>query len=89
VAAESGELAEQRQLSLSQLALLWVKDQPAVTSPIYGPRIMSHLEDAIPVLEMNLTSEDRALCDELVPPGNAVSDFHDSNNWYKGRLLAG
>ena len=89
VAAELAKLAEQRQLSPSQLALLWVKDQPAVTSPIYGPRTMGHLEDALPVLEMNLTSEDRALCDELVPPGNAVSDFHDSNNWFKGRLKAG
>lgn len=88
VAAEVAKLADERGLSASQLALLWVKDQPAVTSPIYGPRTMAHLEDAIRVLDMTLADEDRAVFDALVPPGNAVADFHDSNNWYKGRLVA-
>ncbi len=87
VAAEVVKLAAERGLSASQLALLWVKDQPAVTSPIYGPRTRAHLEDALPVLEMSLADEDRAVFDTLVPPGNAVADFHDSNNWYKGRLV--
>jgi len=89
VAAEVAKLAQQRDMSASQLALLWVKDQPAVTSPIYGPRTMAHMEDAIPVLDMQLAEADRAVFDALVPPGNAVADFHDSNNWYKGRIMAG
>ncbi len=88
VAAEVAELAAERNLSAAQLALLWVKDQPAVTSPIYGPRTMAHLEDALPVLDMALADEDRAVFDGLVPPGNAVADFHDSNNWYRGRVVA-
>jgi aryl-alcohol dehydrogenase-like predicted oxidoreductase len=88
VAAEVAKLASERGMTSSQLALLWVKDQPAVTSPIYGPRTMAHLEDAIPVLDWSLADEDRALFDALVPPGNAVADFHDSNNWYKGRIVA-
>ena len=87
VADEVAKLAEARNMSASQLALLWVKDQPAVTAPIYGPRTMAHLEDALPVLDMVLADEDRAVFDALVPPGNAVADFHDSNNWYKGRLV--
>jgi len=89
VAAEVAKLARERGMTASQLALLWVKDQPAVTSPIYGPRTMAHLEDALPVLDLNLAEEDRAVFDALVPPGNAVADFHDSNNWYKGRIVAG
>jgi aryl-alcohol dehydrogenase-like predicted oxidoreductase len=87
VALEVAKMADERQISSSQLALLWVKDQPAVTAPIYGPRTMAHIEDAIPVLEMELAEEDRGLFDQLVPPGNAVADFHDSNNWYRGRLV--
>jgi len=87
VALEVAKMADERQMSASQLALLWVKDQPAVTAPIYGPRTMAHIEDAIPVLEMELAEDDRALFDQLVPPGNAVADFHDSNNWYRGRLV--
>lgn len=89
VAARVGELAAERGMTAAQLALMWVKDQPAVTSPIYGPRTMAHVQDAIPVLDMELDDADRAVFDELVPPGNAVADFHDSNNWYKGRLVPG
>jgi hypothetical protein len=38
---------------------------------------------------MQLAEEDRSEFDALVPSGNAVADFHDSNNWHKGRLGAG
>lgn len=87
VAEEVMRMAAERQVSASQLALLWVKDQPAVTSPIYGPRTIEHMEDAIPVLDMSLSDDDREIFDTLVPPGNAVADFHDSNNWFKGRIV--
>ena len=87
VAAEVAKMAEERDLSTSQLALLWVKDQPQVTSPIHGPRTLAHLEDALPVLEMTLADEDRPLFDALVHPGNVVADFHDSNNWMKARVV--
>jgi aryl-alcohol dehydrogenase-like predicted oxidoreductase len=87
VAAEVARMAAERNLSTAALALLWVKDQPLVTAPIYGPRTLEHLEDALPVLEMTLADEDRPLFDALVHPGNVVADFHDSNNWMKGRVV--
>ena len=87
VAAEVARMAAERQLSTTQLALLWVKDQPLITAPIYGPRTLEHLEDALPVLELTLADEDRPLFDALVHPGNVVADFHDSNNWMKGRVI--
>jgi aryl-alcohol dehydrogenase-like predicted oxidoreductase len=87
VAAEVARMAAERNLSTAALALLWVKDQPLVTAPIYGPRTLEHLEDALPVLEMTLADEDRPLFDALVQPGNVVADFHDSNNWMKGRVV--
>ncbi|HEY64922.1 MAG TPA: aldo/keto reductase [Caldilineae bacterium] len=87
VAEKLAERAKERGMTLSQFALLWCKDQPGVTSPIIGPRTMEHLEDALPVLEMTLSDEDRAFCDELVHPGNAVSDFHNSNPWMKARIF--
>ena len=73
-------------MTTAQLSLLWVKDQPGVTSPIVGPRTMSHLEDAIEVLRLSLADEDRPLFDKLVHPGNAVADFHNSNEWMKARI---
>jgi aryl-alcohol dehydrogenase-like predicted oxidoreductase len=79
-------MAQERKMTITQLALLWTKDQPGITSPILGPRTMQHLEDAFPVLDMTLDNADRPLFDELVHPGNAVADFHNSNSWMKARI---
>ena len=87
VAAKVAEMAQERELTITQLALLWVKDQPGVTSPILGPRTMAHLEDALPLLEMTLDDADRPLFDALVHPGTAVADFHNSNEWMKARIF--
>ena len=87
VAEKVSQMAEERGLTTAQLSLLWVKDQPGVTAPIVGPRTMQHLEDFIPVLEMSLKDADRPLFDALVHPGNAVADFHNSNDWMKARVV--
>jgi aryl-alcohol dehydrogenase-like predicted oxidoreductase len=81
-------LAKQRNMTASQLALLWVKDQPAITAPIIGPRTMEHLKDNLAVLEQSLAEEDRTALDAINGPGNALSDFHNSNPWMKTRIGA-
>lgn len=86
VGARMQELAAERGVTAAQLAIIWCKDQPGITAPIIGPRTMKHLEEFIPVLEMSLAEEDRALFDALVHPGNAVADFHNSNEWMKARI---
>ncbi len=86
VGARMVELARERGMTAAQLALLWCKDQPGVTSPIIGPRTLDHLEDALPVLDMTLADEDRPIFDELVQPGDAVSDFHIVVWWSKRRI---
>jgi aryl-alcohol dehydrogenase-like predicted oxidoreductase len=79
-------LADERSLSTPQMALLWVKDQPAVTSPIIGPRTLEHLVELLPVMNMKFNEADRVIFDELVHPGNAVADFHNTNDWVKARV---
>jgi len=74
-------IADSLGLPASRLALLWVKDRPAVTAPIIGPRTLAHLEDALPVMEMHLEPETAAALDEVFPPGAAFSDFHNSSGW--------
>jgi 1-deoxyxylulose-5-phosphate synthase len=76
-------LAKQFGKTPGQLALLWCKDQPAVTAPIFGPRTMAQLQDLLPVLEMTLSAEERAACDGLNPPGGAVVNFHNTAGWMK------
>ncbi|GAG25926.1 unnamed protein product, partial [marine sediment metagenome] len=65
----------------AQLALLWVKDQPGITAPLAGARTLEQLEGVLPVLEMTLTDELRAACDELVPPGTNVANFLNTALW--------
>lgn len=86
VAMRLKAMAAERGMTITQLALLWVKDQPGITAPIIGPRTMAHLEDALPLLGMSLDDADRPLFDALVHPGNAVADFHNSNPWMKARV---
>jgi len=80
-------MADERGMTITQLALLWCKDQPAITAPIIGPRTMGHLEDALAILDKKLDDADRPLFDALVHPGNAVADFHNSNDWMKARIV--
>jgi aryl-alcohol dehydrogenase-like predicted oxidoreductase len=86
VARKVGEIAREMNISTAQLALLWCMVQPGVTSPIIGPRTLQHIESFLPVMDMSLSAEDLARFDELVHPGNAVADFHNSNPWMKARI---
>lgn len=80
------ELAKAGDLSPAQLAVLWVKDQPAVTGAIIGPKTAEQLDHLLPVMEMTLPEEIRSACDKLVAPGSAVADFHNSAPWMKMRI---
>jgi aryl-alcohol dehydrogenase-like predicted oxidoreductase len=86
VAAEVAKMARERGMTASQLSLLWLKDQPGVTSPIIGPRTLAHLEDALTILDKTLDDADKSVFDALVHPGNAVADFFNSNEWMKARI---
>jgi aryl-alcohol dehydrogenase-like predicted oxidoreductase len=79
-------LAQEHGIDPARLALLWVKDQPGITAPIFGPRTAAQLEHILPVLELSLSEELRRACDELVPPGSAVADFHNSSGWMLQRV---
>ena len=83
VGKKFGILAKKIDLSPAQLALLWAKDQSGVTAPLMGPRTMKHLEELLPVMEMRLDDKTRLACDQLVPPGTAVTDFHNTSGWMK------
>ena len=85
---EVAALAQEYDLTAAQLALLWVKDQPAVISPIIGPRTMAHLQEVLPVAELSLSPEMGSALDMIVPPGSAVMDFHNTSGWMKMNLYA-
>lgn len=81
------QLALSNNISPAQLAVLWVKEQPGIVAPIIGPRTVEQLEHLIPVMDMNLDATLQKMCDELVPPGSAVANFHNSAPWMKMKLI--
>jgi len=83
VGIEFTRIAKEVGLSPAQLAVLWCKDQPAITAPLIGPRTVAHLEDLLPVKDMTLDDATREACDALVPPGTAVANFHNTAGWMK------
>ena len=85
--ARFAEFAQKVGKTPGQLALLWCKDQPGITAPIYGPRTMEQLQDVLPVLNMQLSQEERAFCDTLNPPGSVVVNFHNTAPWMKAKSL--
>jgi aryl-alcohol dehydrogenase-like predicted oxidoreductase len=67
------EVAEGAGLTLIQLALGFVLEHPAVTSPIIGPRTMEHLESQLPALDLRLEKDVLDRIDEIVPPGTDLN----------------
>ena len=86
VARKVGQMAKERGLTTAQYALLWAMEQPGITAPIIGPRTMGHIESFLPIMDQQLSAEEQDKFDELVHPGNAVADFHNSNPWMKARI---
>jgi aryl-alcohol dehydrogenase-like predicted oxidoreductase len=68
-----GALADDLGVPLVHLAIAFVLQHPAVTSPIIGPRTMDHLESQLGALDVRLTPETLDRIDAIVPPGVNVS----------------
>jgi aryl-alcohol dehydrogenase-like predicted oxidoreductase len=87
VGNEFSKLAKRIGLTPAQLAILWCKDQPGITAPLIGPRTIEQLEPLLPILEKTLDEETRKACDQLVPPGSVVANFHNTAGWMKMNVL--
>ena len=62
------ELANKRGVSPAQIALAWILGKPGVTAPIIGTSKMSHLEDAVAALEIQLDEDEQTYLEELYQP---------------------
>ena len=80
------KLAEDAGLTPAQLAILWVKEQPGITAPLIGPRTIEQLDLLLPLLDMGLDDGLREACDNLVPPGSVVANFHNTADWMKAQV---
>jgi len=69
------EIAVQRNLPPSQIALAWVLSKPVVASPIIGATKPHHLDDAIAALSVKLSPEEITKLEELYQPHGQSSAF--------------
>jgi 1-deoxyxylulose-5-phosphate synthase len=62
------EIAEKRDVPMSQIALAWLLQKEPVTAPIVGTTEISHIEDAVAAVSLKLTPEEIALLEEPYVP---------------------
>jgi aryl-alcohol dehydrogenase (NADP+) len=67
------QAAEGRGVSMSQVALAWVADRPAVTSVILGARTVEQLEDNLGAADLHLSEKEAELLTETSAP--EVADY--------------
>jgi aryl-alcohol dehydrogenase (NADP+) len=67
------QVAESRSVSMSQVALVWVADRPAVTSVILGARTLEQLDDNLAAAGLHLSEGETALLDKVSAP--EVADY--------------
>jgi aryl-alcohol dehydrogenase-like predicted oxidoreductase len=61
----------------ADVALAWVLGNPAVTSPIVGPRTIAQLEENVAVLDIKLSEETLKKLDEIWPgPGGQAPEAY-------------
>jgi 1-deoxyxylulose-5-phosphate synthase len=62
------ELAEERGVTMAQIALAWLLHQEAVDAPIVGTTSVEHLEQAVEALEISLSGSDLEYLEEPYEP---------------------
>lgn len=86
VAQQVAERAEQKGCTSSQFALAWALANPTLTATILGPRTMQQFDDNFGCLDVEITPEDEAFVDALVPPGeHSGKGFQDTAYPISGR----
>jgi aryl-alcohol dehydrogenase-like predicted oxidoreductase len=67
------DVADQRGVSMAQVALAWVTNRPSVTSTILGARTVEQLEDNLAAADLRLNTEETAKLNTVSEP--VVHDY--------------
>jgi len=74
VVAATEKIAKERGVPQAQVALAWMLQKPAITSPIIGATKESHLDDAVAALNVKLTGTEIAALEAPYIP-HAIAGF--------------
>jgi aryl-alcohol dehydrogenase-like predicted oxidoreductase len=71
-------VAEAHGCTVAQLAIAWVAAQGEDIVPLVGARTRERLTEALPALDLNLTADDLAEIEKVLPAGSARGDRYPS-----------
>jgi aryl-alcohol dehydrogenase-like predicted oxidoreductase len=83
------KIADQRGVSMAEVALAWVSDRPAVTSTILGARTLAQLETNLRAADLHLSPAETAVLDAASDPQPADYPYGEMGVEQRGRRLAG
>jgi aryl-alcohol dehydrogenase-like predicted oxidoreductase len=81
------KVAEDRGVSMAEVALAWVTDRPGVTSTILGARTTEQLRTNLRAAGLHLTDAENAALDEASDPGAADYPYGQPGQDQRARLL--
>jgi aryl-alcohol dehydrogenase-like predicted oxidoreductase len=82
------EIAGKRAASMSQVALAWLVDRPAVTSVILGARTIEQLDENLGAAQLHLTPDEANRLDEVSDPAPADYPYGDLGVEQRSRGIA-
>lgn len=72
-------VADKAGLTLTQMSLAWVANQPGVTVPIIGARSAKQLEDSVASCQIVLSAKTMEAIDAVVPPGSRTVKYYSAD----------
>ena len=83
------QIAEDRGVSMAEVALSWVTDRPSVTSTILGARTTAQLETNLKAADLHLTEAETLALDEASDLAAADYPYGELGVGQRSRTLAG
>ncbi len=83
------KIAEQRGISMGQIAIAWVLGRPAVTSVILGARTLDQLNDNLAAGDMQLSADETRPLDEASEPGTPDYPYGEKGQTQRSRRISG
>ena len=83
------KVADERGVSMAEVALAWVTDRPAVTSTILGARTVEQLEANLRAADLHLTEAETSALDAASDPRGVDYPYGEMGVEQRGRRLAG
>lgn len=75
------KIAQNHSASPAQVALAWILTRPFISSIIIGANKMSHLDENLGAMNVNLSAQEISQLDELTMPPSLYPDWMQSMGW--------